>query len=265
MPRKQHLYIFLNKNELKEYDISTRLVFKYMNQFVIEEEAQTEIIQLYQLQEYREIPKTAKDYFWAFFGPILDQFWTTSFLTGRSPETILSQNVQRSILKAIEKAGMLDDGETDNHFLFGRYNDLLAEFRKENVTFIKELLPPVFTMQYFIYEETDLLGKFVKKILNSTEISSNNIRVTSIQGTRYRLTREAPAPEPPINVLMRDIWNHLDVKLFNPSNYSILGDDIETFFNEIKQGKYVNAGYGFYLQVEPYLHLSMGHLSVWHN
>ena len=37
-------------------------------------------------------------------------------------------------------------------------------------------------------------------------------------------------------------WNRIDIL-----GTSILGDDVEKFFNEIKQGKYVNAGYGFYL------------------
>ena len=82
MPRKQHFYIFLNENEFEEYEISTRIVLKYMNQFVIEEEAQIEIIQIHQLQEYRGLPKTAKDIYKLFY-----------FLTGRSPETTLSLNV----------------------------------------------------------------------------------------------------------------------------------------------------------------------------
>ena len=29
-------------------------------------------------------------------------------------------------------------------------------------------------------------------------------------------------------------------------NTTILGEYVEKFFNEVKQGKYVNAGYGFY-------------------
>ena len=56
MPRKQHLYIFLNKNEFEEYEISTRIVLKYMNQFVIDDEAQIEIIEI-----------RAMDRFWANF------------------------------------------------------------------------------------------------------------------------------------------------------------------------------------------------------
>ena len=44
---------------------------------------------------------------------------------------------------------------------------------------------------------------------------------------------------------MRKLSNFVDDNLM--MHNSILGDDIEKFFNEMKQGKYVNTYYGFYL------------------
>ena len=131
MPRKQHLYIFLNKNEFEEYEISTRIVLKYMNQFVIDEEAQIEIIEI----------------------RAIDLSWVNSdSFVGQFPERYSSQIVRlyRPLIKAIEMAWYLSDDETDNHFIFGRYTDFLTEYLKR-MTSIQEkilhkFLPPVTRM-----------------------------------------------------------------------------------------------------------------------
>lgn len=248
MPRKQHLYVFLNKNEFEEYEISTSLVLKYLNQFVIEEEAHIDIIQIHQLQEYRGIPKTATDYFWMYF----DGF------TGKSPEKILSQNVQRPILDAIETTGILNDDETDNHFIFGRYNDSLTGYLNEiqtkalrNEINVRNFLPLVFAMQSLIRGATNLLAKLIKQILNLSEMSPNNIQITWIDGIRHRLTGEASAPVQTNGLASFVLRKYLNFQYssmvdVDSLNKLILGDDIEQFFNEMKQGKYVNAGNASY-------------------
>ena len=229
MTRKQHLYIFLNKNEFKDYEISSNLVLKYMNQFVIQEEAQIEVIEIHQLQKV--------------------------FKNGSH----LSENVKRAIVEAIQTARSLDDGETDHHFIFGRYNDLLAEYLNDIGTFIKakyplELLYPLLKMHDEIWEEANSLIKFINVILNSYEMVPNTIRVTWMSGIRLCLTCEAMDPAK-INDLfsfvLRNNYIFLELSAFDEFDVdslkiSILGDDVEKFFNEIKHGDFVTGGNAFY-------------------
>ena len=46
MPKKQHLYLF-GTNESFGFEINRSVTLKYLNQFVVEEESQTDIIQSY--------------------------------------------------------------------------------------------------------------------------------------------------------------------------------------------------------------------------
>ena len=108
MPKKQHLYLF-GTNESFGFEINRSVTLNYINQFVIEEESQTDIIQSH-LEMYPNnfewTPGQSVNPVKSYFHPISD----------------LSRYVKKSlndiILNAMKTAAILEDNETQNHFIF---------------------------------------------------------------------------------------------------------------------------------------------------
>ena len=106
MPKKQHLYLF-GTNESFGFEINRSVTLNYINQFVIEEESQTDIIQSY-LEMYpnnfERTPGQSVNPVKSFFNPISDlSVW---------------KSLNDIILNAMKTAAILEDNETQNHFIF---------------------------------------------------------------------------------------------------------------------------------------------------
>ena len=106
MPKKQHLYLF-GTNESFGFEINRSVTLNYINRFVIEEESQTDIIQSY-LEMYpnnfERTPGQSVNPVKSFFNPISD-------LSVKKP-------LNDIILNAMKTAAILEDNETQNHFIF---------------------------------------------------------------------------------------------------------------------------------------------------
>ena len=270
MPRKQNLYIFLGQNDSDDYEISTKIVLKYLNRFVIEESAQVDVIQIHQLQkcenqENRVHPRNLKEFFvqvvndatsaWFEFCKVVIQA-----VVKRGSETTLPKQIQEPILEAIIIAGILDDNDTDAHLIFGNihiprftdltYNDLLGHLIELTSSSYYMDLFLSFTLQLSTFQTADFLGTLIKRILSASVMSPNAIRVTWLDGCRLRVTGKPRAPTK-INdwssFMLGKILNMIpNIEDVDSLNTSILGDDLERFFNDLKLGKDLEVGNGFY-------------------
>ena len=102
-PTKQNLFLFFQENEIQSY-IDRRLVKLYMNRCIIDEDANFEIIGVYELMK------------------VTDPMFNISnplYKTNASQRTN-KESVDRDIFgEALEKASKHETNSTDNHFIIG--------------------------------------------------------------------------------------------------------------------------------------------------
>ena len=177
MPKKQHLYLF-GTNESFGFEINRSVTLKYLNQFVVEEESQTDIIQSH-LEMYPNnfewTPGQSVNPVKSYFHPISD----------------LSRYVKKSlndiILNAMKTAAILEDNETQNHFIFESSLLRRSIFRSIRAAqlFEQPLLPLFELIKRLDLKETMVIQQCIKKILRSPKnLTPNIILVTFLDGYR---------------------------------------------------------------------------------
>ena len=205
MPRKMHLYIFLNEKDHDLIDISKNVVFTYVNRLIIEEDAQIEIIELNTYQDNSiKLDHHRFNSTLIFLHNFTYILYTNSYNTFDPTESICGR-LQQALVNSFEKASCLEDGETENHFIF----DICDKVKS-------------------------------KSLLALIRKCKMSIRLTFLGGYRHHLSLRA---QPSANLPLSDTWmskisRHLE-KWFISEAYNlyrpcVLGDDIEQFFYEMQ-------------------------------
>ena len=227
MPKKQHLYLF-GTYESFGFEINRSVTLKYLNRFVIEEDSQTDIIQSY-LEMY---PYNYETGLVQSINP-LSFFYSNSDLSIKKP-------LNDRILNAMKTAAILEDNETQNHFIF-ESSLLRRSILRPMESFQQPFRPLYELIKRSDLKETMVLQKSIKEILRSLmNLTPNIILVTCLDGYRHRITREAT-----LSTDFNDWYSFLLRKFnrlfsFNQGgdlfNWSILGDDVDRLTNGLKAG-----------------------------
>ena len=133
--RKQNIFLFLKNDESDQKNISTKLVHSTMNRFLIDEDAQFELIDVFYHHEDDEelnnliesvsgqehlvsrLPNIFQKMIEACIIPF--QFGLLKYTNYYSTPSIVQQSFRYRIIEAITRAQEFEDEITDTHLIFG--------------------------------------------------------------------------------------------------------------------------------------------------
>ena len=202
--RKQHLFLFFEENEF-EFDISSNLVRLSMNRFIVDEEAQFEIIGAYNLKKLQrkmlDKPglKQHPDY--------------KKFAKERTEKEAFDEDL---ISEAMNKALLNQSTSTDAHFIIENLGlDSSTQFSSDTNKRITRLY------HWMLFEMQD--------------IGLQSLYCTFYHGTRQFLMTKEGSVACYRNQIFRDMTGKND-KIFSFQPKSSILDDLEDFLQHIKDG-----------------------------
>ena len=102
-PQKQNLFLFFEENEVQTI-IDNKLVLRYANRFIIDEQAEFEICGVYQLQKVEQL-------MYERIQPL--------YKTNANQRTFKEAIDRDTLSEALEKAYLLESKSADTHFIIG--------------------------------------------------------------------------------------------------------------------------------------------------
>ena len=265
--RKQNLILFLNNDdENGQKNISTKLVHSCMNRFLIDEESQFEILDVYYVAEGKEeldnliqYIKQEKKYLPMFLTQLIANLKIPLgigfYLYSVPSKTLFQQPFRDYIIEAFTRAQQLQDENTDTHFIFGLsigFYSLLKQLSLPQIP-SESILNSVLRLQAHMINNS--INVLLMKLFSTRKTP---IMVTCYHGLRLRIsskdssdyniaeifgsTYQQKMTEPFLQFLTylinrRSIlrWPKRKAKkLKNLFNWFTIGDDLESWYTEIQ-------------------------------
>ena len=162
-PTKQNLFLFFEENEVQT-TIDTKLVLLYTNRCIIDEEAEFEICDIYQLQKVER-------YMYQRSKPLYKMYVQQRILKEANDRDTFSE--------ALEKAYSFESNTTDTHFIVGSSFHSLNNSNRPKVThrprkLIKWMADEMKTQELSSVHITLLAGNRYSLITNESNLQSYN-------------------------------------------------------------------------------------------